>query len=113
MDPIALLVAPILAQENGGGASLIGGLLPLILIVGVFWLLLIRPQQKRAKQHRELVSAISAGDRVVTVGGLYGTVQSVDEDTIRVEVSPQTTVTMSKSAVARRILEADSDDTAE
>lgn len=82
-------------------------LIPIILIIAVFYLLLIRPQQKRARQHRELVSSIETGDRVVTIGGLHGTVQAVDEDTLRLELVPGTTITVSKQAVSRRLVDAD------
>lgn len=85
----------------------LGPLLPLILMVGIFWLLLIRPQQQRAKKHRQLVSSVSPNDRIVTIGGLHGTVQSVDEETVRVEVAPGTVVTMAKQAIARRLIDAD------
>lgn len=81
-------------------------LLPILLIIAVFYLLLIRPQQKRARQHRELVSSIENGDRIVTIGGLHGTVEAVDEDTIRLELVPGTTITMSKEAVSRRLVDA-------
>lgn len=82
-------------------------LLPIILIIAVFYLLLIRPQQKRAREHRELVSSIENGDRIVTIGGLHGTVEAVDEDTIRLELIPGTTITVSKQAVSRRLVDAD------
>lgn len=83
-------------------------LLPILLIIAVFYLLLIRPQQKRARQHRELVSSIENGDRIVTIGGLHGTVGAVDEDTVRLELIPGTTITVSKQAVSRRLVDADS-----
>lgn len=85
-------------------------LLPIVLIIAVFYLLLIRPQQKRARQHRELVSSIENGDRIVTIGGLHGTVEAVDEDTVRLELVPGTTITMSKQAVSRRLVDADTGD---
>jgi preprotein translocase subunit YajC len=80
--------------------------LPLILIVAVFYLLLIRPQQTRAKKHRELVESISSGDRVVTIGGVHGTVQVVDEDSVRLEVAPGTVITFAKQAISRRLVDA-------
>ncbi len=98
-------IVPTLAQAEG-----IGAFLPLILIVVVFYFLLIRPQQRRAKQQRELVNSIEENDRVVTIGGLHGTVRQVDEDTIRLEVSPGTTVVCAKQAVSRRIFEDDDED---
>ncbi|HUH08687.1 MAG TPA: preprotein translocase subunit YajC [Egibacteraceae bacterium] len=86
----------------------VGLLLPWILILGVFYLLLIRPQQQRAKRHRELVGSIARGDRIVTIGGLHGTViDAVDEDTLRLEVSPGTVVTLARQAIGRKLVDAD------
>lgn len=82
-------------------------LIPIVLIIAVFYFLLIRPQQKRARQHRELVSSIETGDRIVTIGGLHGTVEAVDEDTVHLQLVPGTTVTVSKQAVSRRLVDAD------
>lgn len=97
----------ILAQEGGSALS---GLLPLLLIGVLFYFLLIRPQQKRAKNQRELISSLSVGDLVVTIGGFHGIVQSVDGDTIRLELNHGNVVTLSKQAVARRVVEdADAD----
>lgn len=96
---------PVLAQAEGAGG--LAGFLPLLLIGVVFYFLLIRPQQKRAKAQRQLVESISAGDRIVTIGGIHGTVQSIDADTIRLEVAPGTTVTMLRASVARRLVDAD------
>lgn len=93
-----------LAQAEGGG---IATFLPLVLLVVVFYLLLIRPQQKRARKQRELVSSVEVGDRVVTIGGLHGTVSFVDEDVVHLEIAPGTKVTFAKQAVARRLLDAD------
>ncbi|HVM15261.1 MAG TPA: preprotein translocase subunit YajC [Egibacteraceae bacterium] len=104
MPPSALV--PLLAQE----ANPIAGFLPIILIIVVFYFLLIRPQQKRARQHRELVSSVDVGDRIVTIGGLHGTVLSVDEDTVRLELAPNTDVTLAKQAVSRRLVDADTGD---
>jgi len=65
---------------SGGLFGSIEGLLPLVLIFGVFYFLLIRPQQKRAKQHRDMLSSLRRGDRVITGGGIYGTVTKVVSD---------------------------------
>jgi preprotein translocase subunit YajC len=95
----------ILAQESGGG--LVGGLLPLIIIGVLFYFLLIRPQQRRARDQRRLVDSLSVGDMVVTIGGFHGTVREVDESTVRLELNPSNIVTLSKQAIARRTVAAD------
>ncbi|HVL98482.1 MAG TPA: preprotein translocase subunit YajC [Egibacteraceae bacterium] len=99
----ASALVPVVAQEGGA----IAGFLPIVLIIAVFYFLLIRPQQKRARQHRELVESVGVGDRVVTIGGMHGTVRSVDEETIRLELAPNMDVTLAKQAVSRRLIDAD------
>ncbi|MCG8545484.1 MAG: preprotein translocase subunit YajC [Alphaproteobacteria bacterium] len=69
------------AQGGGGaGGGLLEAMIPLVLIFAVFYFLLIRPQQKKAKAHREMLAAVRRGDRVITGGGIYGTVTKVVND---------------------------------
>ncbi len=75
----------------------------LLVIIGVFYLLIVRPQQKRAREHSELVASIKAGDRVVTAGGIYGTVKRVDEDTLMIEVSPNVELKMLKNSIVSKV----------
>ena len=76
-----MLISPAFAQAAGdGGGSGFEALLPLVLIFVVFYFLLIRPQQKKAKQHKEMLSAIRRGDKVVTGGGIMGSVAKVNDD---------------------------------
>lgn len=76
-----MFISPAWAQgAGGGGFGELGGLLPLVLIFVVFYFLLIRPQQKKAKEHREMLANIRRGDRVVTNGGLVGTISKVPND---------------------------------
>ena len=77
-----MLISPAYAQAaGGGGADLFTSFLPIILIFVVFYFLLIRPQQKKVKQHRDMVQALRRGDKIVTAGGLIGTVTKVVSDT--------------------------------
>ena len=69
-----MFISPAYAQDAGGGGDPMLTFLPLILIFVVFYFLLIRPQQKKAKKHREMLTEIHRGDRIVTSGGLIGTV---------------------------------------
>jgi preprotein translocase subunit YajC len=84
-----MFVSPAWAQAAGGGGD--GGfmtLLPLILIFVVFYFLLIRPQQKKAKQHRDMLLNIRRGDKIVTGGGIIGTVtRVVSDDELAVEIA--------------------------
>lgn len=83
-----MLISPAYAQEAPGGGFDIVALLPLILIFVVFYFLLIRPQQRRMKEHKQMVQALRRGDRVVTGGGLIGTVSKVVSDSeVQVELA--------------------------
>jgi preprotein translocase subunit YajC len=78
-------------------------LLPLIITFGLMWALLIRPQQRRVRQHQELVATLSAGDEVITTGGIVGTIVSVVDDIVTLEVAPGTSIRLLRSAVQTRI----------
>lgn len=82
---------------DGGGA--LASFVPLILMFAVFYFLLIRPQQKRAKEHRAMLAAIKRGDNVVTSGGLYGRVVDVSDDTLVIDLG-ETKVTVGRSFVS-------------
>lgn len=85
----------------GGGPGLFEGLLPLVIIFVVFYVLLIRPQQRKAKQHREMVAAVRRGDIVVTGGGIVGKVTKVGEtDDITVEIAEGVRVQVARGTLA-------------
>ena len=67
-----------------------------------FYFLLIRPQRKRQQQQAELTSSLKPGDRVITYSGIYGTIESMDEDTIVIKVESGTTIRMARAAVAQK-----------
>ncbi|MCA1838813.1 MAG: preprotein translocase subunit YajC [Actinobacteria bacterium] len=81
------------------------GIFVLALMVGVFYLIAIRPQQRRLKQHQALVSSIEPGDDVITVGGVFGTVDRMDEISIWVKVADNTTIRFSRQAISRKVQE--------
>lgn len=85
---------------GGGGQSAIMQLFPLILMFGIFYFLLIRPQQKKAKEHRALVDALKKGDQVITAAGIYGKVTSVDEQIVTLEIAPGVNIKISKGHIA-------------
>ncbi|MDP6351421.1 MAG: preprotein translocase subunit YajC [Alphaproteobacteria bacterium] len=84
-----MFIATAYAQDAGAeGGGLMVQMLPLVLIFVVFYFLLIRPQQKKAKSHREMVGNLQRGDKVVTAGGLYATVAKVeDQNTVVLEIA--------------------------
>ncbi len=76
---------------------------PLIFIavtVVLLWLLVIRPQRRRASQHRAMVGQVTIGAEIVTAGGLYGRVKAIDGDVLTVEIAPGTTVRIARGAIA-------------
>jgi preprotein translocase subunit YajC len=80
-----------------------GPLLALLITFGLMWVLLILPQQRRMRAHQAVVASLQVGDEVVTAGGVYGTITSVDEDTLAVEVAPGVVLRVLRSAVSQRI----------
>ncbi|MGH9605511.1 MAG: preprotein translocase subunit YajC [Terracidiphilus sp.] len=91
-----LAAAP--AAGAGGGLSF---LLPILLFIPVFYLLLIRPQQKKQKQWQHMLSSIKTGDRVTTAGGLRGVILSLKDDTVVIRVAPDSLkLEIAKSAIA-------------
>ena len=98
-----MLISPAYAQAAGaGGADFFVSLMPLLLIFVVFYFLLIRPQQRKVKQHQELVSAIKRGDQVVTSGGILGKVTKVDhqEAILSVEVAKDVIIRVQRHTIA-------------
>ncbi|MCW5731711.1 MAG: preprotein translocase subunit YajC [Alphaproteobacteria bacterium] len=95
-----MFVSPAYAQSAGGGGFDFMSILPLILIFVVFYFLLIRPQQKRAKDHKAMLEAIRRGDTVTTGGGIIGKVTKVNEDgTAQVEIAEGVRVKVVKGTI--------------
>ena len=96
-----MLISPAFAQSAGGGGDLTS-LLPFVLIFVVFYFFLIRPQQKRAREHREMVSQLRRGDKVITSGGLVGTVTKSldDQETVEVEIAKDVKVNIMRTMIA-------------
>ena len=86
-------------EERGFDWSLI---IFLVLIFGVFYFLLIRPQRKRQKQHDELVQELQKGDRVISAGGIYGVIESISDESVVMKVESGTTIRVAKGSVAGR-----------
>ena len=99
-----MLFTPAYAQTAGGSAGAAGGLLgiiPFILMFVIFYFLLIRPQQKRAKEHKQMVENLRRGDQVITAGGIHGKVTRVgQEDEAEVQVAEGVKIKVVKSTIA-------------
>jgi preprotein translocase subunit YajC len=100
MNDIYILAA---AAAPSAGASFFIQTLPLVLIFVIFWFLLIRPQQKRMKDHQAQIAAVKKGDRVVTGGGLIGKVTKVTDDEVEVELAQGIRVNAVKSTLTQVI----------
>ena len=85
---------------SGGQGGGFGAFVPIILMFAIFYFLLIRPQQKKAKQHRELLSALRKGDRVVSSGGLHGVVTGLTDDMVTMEIAPKVRVKVSRGSIS-------------
>ena len=96
-----MLISPAFAQAGGaGGGDLFVSLMPLILIFAVFYFLLIRPQQRKVKLHREMLGRLRRGDKVLTGGGIIGTVTRVNSDTeCTVEIAEGVKVTIARGTI--------------
>jgi preprotein translocase subunit YajC len=96
-----MLISTAYAQTGGDSTSMLVQIAPLVLIFVVFYFLLIRPQQKKAKEHRAMLDAVKRGDVVVTSGGLVGKVVHVDGDELGIELAPNVRIRQIKSMIAQ------------
>ena len=83
-----------------GGLGALGGFVPMLLIIGVFYMLLIRPQQKRQRELQQTISQLKAGDRVVTTGGVIGIITTVRDTSFLIRSADKSIIEISRSAVA-------------
>lgn len=103
-----MLISPAWAQGGGGGLGGMEQLLPLVLIFVVFYFLLIRPQQKKAKAHREMLGNLRRGDRIVTNGGLIGTITRVPNDNeLILEIADGVKVRVMRGMIAESLSKTD------
>jgi preprotein translocase subunit YajC len=86
-------------SSGGEGAGFIS-FVPLLLMFAIFYFLLIRPQQKKSKQHKELLGALKKGDNVISSGGLHGTVTGLTDDVVTMEIAPKVRVKVSRGSVS-------------
>jgi len=98
-EAYAMGPAPQAGGQPGGIQGMIASLLPLILIFVVFYFLLIRPQQKKAKEHRQMLENLKKGDKVITAGGIHGVVATVKTDTVLIKVDGDVKLEVSKPSV--------------
>jgi len=90
--------------SSGGGSATVGLLIPLVLMGGIFYFLLIRPQQRQRRAQRDLIESLDIGDEVVTIGGLYGTIREVDDESVTLEVAQGVDLRFVRGAIARKLV---------
>jgi preprotein translocase subunit YajC len=74
--------------------------MPLVIIFVIFYFLLIRPQQKKQQDHKSMLDNLKRGDKIITTGGLYGTIEKLTETTLELKIANQVKITISRSAIA-------------
>jgi preprotein translocase subunit YajC len=94
------------AAESAGGGGSFTPLLLIVLLFGVMYFLMIRPQQKRRREAQQMQNSLGPGDRIVTIGGLHGTVVSVADDLVTLEIAPDVEVQFARPAIARVLADA-------
>ena len=87
-------------QAQAGGASAFMNIVPLIFMFAIFYFLLIRPQQKKAKEHKALLESLKKGDKVVTAGGMHGKVTALDDKVVTLEIANGVNVKFNKGFIA-------------
>ena len=104
----------VIIAQQGGGAGMLSTLIMFGLIFLIFWFILIRPQKKEMDRHAALLSGLKVGDKVVTAGGLFGTVKSVDGPVIQLDIARGTKIKIDRQKIQKKqedfLSEADGDD---
>ena len=96
-----MLISPAFAQASGGASGDAGfiGLLPIVLMFVLLYFLMIRPQMKRQKEHRQMVESLQKGDEVVTAGGILGRITKLGDTYMSVEIAPNTEISVQRASV--------------
>lgn len=94
------MISTAYAAESAAAGPASAQILMLIAMFAIFYFLLIRPQQKKAKEHREMVASLKKGMRVITSGGIHGTITKVDENIVRLEIAENVQIKVGRGNVA-------------
>jgi len=96
-------IAYAMGAPGQGGQQGFGMFIPLILLFGIFYFLLIRPQQKRQREHKELLGNLRKGDQVITAGGLYGRITGITDTVVTLEITEKVRVKVARSQISTRL----------
>lgn len=105
----SFLMAPSPGEGGSGGGSLISTVIMFGSIIAIFYFMILRPQQKRQKEREKLLSALKKGDKIVTSGGLHGTIAGLDDKTALVQVSDTVKMKFERSAIATVLRDSDTE----
>ena len=94
-----MFISTAFAQSAAGGGSIMEFLFPLVMVFAIMYFMILRPQQKRQREHKAMLEAVRRGDTVVTSGGLIGKVAKVSEDELEIDLTKDTRVTLVKSMI--------------
>ncbi|MHB8172977.1 MAG: preprotein translocase subunit YajC [Nitrospirota bacterium] len=95
------------AGAPGAGPSMFQSIIPLVIIFGIFYFLLIRPQSKKAKEHKAMLDALKKGDRVITSGGIFGTIQSLTANTVVLIISENVKIKVGRGYISQVVVSED------
>ena len=97
-----MIVAATIFQQGGGlGAALGSPLIMMVIVMGIFYVMLILPQQRQRKKTQEMLGALKTGDKVITNGGIYGTINGLDGETVILKVADQVKIRIARSAITQ------------
>ena len=100
-----LMMAQVAAGANNAGGSMGGMLIPMVLVFGIFYFMMIRPQQRKEKERLRMIAELRAGQRVMFAGGLTGLIAEARESTFVVEIAPKVCIEIARGAVSRVLQE--------
>jgi preprotein translocase subunit YajC len=100
-QPMLMLMQAAPAGQSSGTTGLLVGILPWVLIFAIFYVLMIRPQQQKAKQHQTSIAAVKKGDEVITGGGIRGRVTKVNDEEVEVEIAQGVQIRVIKSTISQ------------
>ena len=101
MHDLTFMLAMGSPGQGGGAAGFLTSMLPIVAMIAILWFLLIRPQQKEQQKHREMVKNLKKGDEVVTVGGLFGRIMSLDAEKVSLKIAENVKIDVERSKVVR------------
>ena len=111
MNDLSMILAMAPPPGGNGGGGMMSTLVMFLLIIAIFYFLILRPQQKRQRERQKMLDAVKKGDKIVTAGGLHGTVAGVEEKTLLIQVADNVKLKFDRTAVSSIVREADAGQT--